>query len=310
MCKFLLNQSKYSVIKFYSIMGVFGTLFSILISLIVLAIIIWYVLYPEPIKYVLLARQPGPKYEANANATKTATSTLYSSPESKHETLVVIFIGGGALFSDMSSCYGFANQLNENLGPEYDILVFQYPVRFKHTVLDAMLATNKILMNYIHYKTVHAVGISFGSILAGAFYQKETALLKSTAMKVPQIGMKFSTLSMLSGLVECEFNVDLLTKLFKFYIMRGTPGLKYYTCYGLPIPKFLASANTDFLISQTAKFIQQEHCEYKIYQSKTLTHAFCQYMNLDEALDVNKRVSDFIKNNDNKSLNIDTKMTS
>lgn len=278
-------------------MGCVGTIFTILISVLVIILLAWVVFYPEPIKYVLTALYPGQDYAPNENAKRIANTTLYSSPNSSHDKLVVVFIGGSGLYSRMDNFYGFSNKLNEMLGDEYDILLFEYPVRFKNTILDSMIAINKVLVDYIHYKTVHAIGISFGALLAGAFYQKEATLTKSIAMKVPQIGIKFTTLSVLSGVFECKFNADLMTKLFNFYIMRGTPSTINYTCYGIPIPKLAISANTDFLVAQTVKFIQHEQCESKIYKSQSLPHAFCQHINLDEAIDSIKLVSNFIVKN-------------
>lgn len=283
-------------------MALVGTLISTLISVFIICLLVYFAIYPEPIKFVLSALYINPEYEANENATKTAKTTLYSNPGSKHDKLIVVFIGGGGLFSKMTNIYGFTNKLNELMGSDYDILTFEYPIRFKNTILDSMLAINKILLDYIHYTTIHAVGISFGSLLAGAFYNKEMTLTKSSGMSVPQIGMRFTSLCVLSGVLECNFNVDIITKLFKFYIMRNTPGIINYTCYGLPIPKFIVSANSDFLVAQTSKFIQNETCEYKIYDSKTLPHAFCQLTNLDEAVDSIKRVRDFIIKVDNPVL--------
>lgn len=282
-------------------MGAVGTVLSVIISLLVIGLLIWMVFYPEPFKYLLTVMYPSPDYDANDNAIISKSTTLYTSPNSKHDKLVILFIGGAGLYSTMSNNYGFTNKLNEFLGTDYDVLVFEYPVRFKYTVLDTMLSINKILADYINYETVHAIGISFGALLAGAFYQKEMTKTKATNMQIPQIGIKFASLSLLSGVLECKFNVDVFTALFNFYIMRATPGLMYYTCYGIPIPKFIVSANTDFLVSQTSKFIQSEQCQYKIYQSHTLPHAFCQYTNLDEAIETIQSVRDFIVSVDNPS---------
>lgn len=281
-----------------------GDLISFLVTIFVILLLVWFVIYPEPIKYVISALHPNANYEPNKNSTRSNKSTFYTHPNSKHDKLVVLFIGGSGLFSNRSNFYGFTNSLNEKLGDGYDILLFEYPIRFKSTILESMLAINKLLLPYIHYETVHAIGISFGGILAGAFQQKETTKTKSVAMKVPQIGMTFKSLTILSGMFECNFNVDIVTKLFNFYIMRNTPSLINYTCYGIPVPKLVISANTDFLISQSIKFIQIEQCEYKIYNSQTLPHAFCQLLNLDEAKDAIQRVAKFIINVDESQTSI------
>lgn len=273
-----------------------GTILSILASLVILCVLILIVLYPEPIKPIISTLVPNIEYAPNDNAKVIGKTTLYSHPTSNHDKLIVVFIGGCGLFSNRNNFYGMTNLLNDLMGPSYDILLFEYPVRFKHTVLETMLAINDILMDYIHYTTIHAVGVSFGSLLAGAFCQKESFPSKSLAMKVPQIGMNFSSLSIFSGVLDVEFSAQLLTSVFNFYIMKNTPGRSNYTCYGLQIPRFVISATTDFLVSQTTRFIQTEVGQYKIYNSKNLPHAFAQYINLEESVDAIGRVRDFILN--------------
>jgi alpha-beta hydrolase superfamily lysophospholipase len=208
---------------------------------------------------------------------------------------VVIFIGGAGIYSSIGNVYGLANELNVQLGEEYDIIAFNYPTRYKYTVREMLLSINEKLKYVIHYENIHVIGISFGALLAGAFYHKEQDINASKQMEVPQIGMKFKTFTILSGLIETKFNSKLLEKIFALWILRGTPGLIHYTCYKMKIPKFVVSARSDFLVAQSTKFIQEEHCEFKIYESTILPHAFPQIINLPEAQDAIKRIVKFIQ---------------
>lgn len=276
------------------------TIISTILSLVALGLLIWLVIVPTPLKIVVDAICPSVKYAPNSNALVNANYTFYSNHGSKHDKLVIVFLGGSLLFSNILTIYGITNLLNEKFGNSYDIVTFSYPTRFKYTVRDALLSINKSLADFINYDTIHAVGISVGALLAGAFYQKEKFKVNSDAMQVPQIGIQFKTFSALSGVFETKFNASILTALFKFYIMRNTPSLLKYTCYGMNIPKLIICAKSDFLLAQTVKFIRHEPCEYHIYESplSLLPHAFSQFINLPEARDSIDRIVTFINKND------------
>lgn len=274
-------------------MEYFGII-SVIVSLLLLALVIWLVITPTPVKYILSRTFTYSPYMANANATITERYTLYKSATSQLQNLIIVFIGGGFLYSSVTNIYGITNYLNEKFQNDYDILTFAYPVRFKHTIHSAMLVINEILKDFINYEHVHAIGVSAGTLLAGAFYQKETHPEKATAMKIPQIGMHFKSFIGLSGIYEPVFNSKVVSGLFKFYIMRNTPSIKHYTCYRMGIAKLVISAQSDFLLAQTSKYIQTEPNDNHIYPSTTLPHAFSQLINLDEARDSLDRVYDFI----------------
>lgn len=281
-----------------------STLVSVIVSVVVLTLLVWLIITPAPLKYIFAAAFPTIDYSPNANAKVTKDYTLYANPKSKGEKLIIVFIGGSGLYSKIENIYGFTNTLNEKLNEDYDIVTFKYPVRFTHTVLDAMLSINNTLSKFLHYKEYHAVGISFGALLAGAFYQKEHFKEASIAMRVKQIGIHFKSFSGLSGMYETSFNVELLTRMFDFYIMRNTPGKAWYTCYNMAIykdvglPKLAISAESDFLVAQTLKFLLTEASSSKIYKSQTLPHSFSQLIHLPEALNSIDRVIAHIKKAD------------
>lgn len=73
------------------------------------------------------------------------------------------------------------------------MLVFDYPVRFRHTVHEAMLAVNKVLaeMTVGRYDNYYAGGMTAGTLLMGTFQSKETTPAVADKIKVPAIGIKF-----------------------------------------------------------------------------------------------------------------------
>lgn len=278
-------------------MGLIYTIFTVLLTLVTIYLLVVVVLRPSPVKLLIRQLHPNAEYKPNAKTSMvTEKYTLYSRPTSKHDKLIVVFMGGCGLFSHLHSIYGITNWLDDYLGEHYDVVTFSYPTRFKHTIHDSMLSINRSLMDFINYETVHVVGVSFGVLLAGAFYQKETSLEKSTAMNIPQIGLKFKSFIALSGLFELTFNARLITNIVDYYIMRNVPAKIHYTCYSMLIPKLVISSYSDFLVAQTVKFcsIEQQSTECKVYDTATLPHAFTQFTNLPEAVDSLKRIAAFI----------------
>lgn len=276
------------------------SIFTLILSIVLFCLIVYIIIIPFPLKYIIRRINPKSNYPPNSNATITANYTLYSNEGSTHNRLIVVFIGGALLTCEVANSYGLCNYLNEKLGKDYDILLFNYPVRFKNTLHETMLAINAKLTNFVHYDDVHAIGISFGALLAGAFYNKEYSKMASRKMAIPQIGMLFRSLTAFSGLFETKFNASILTTLFKFYIMRKTKSILDYTCYGLPVPKLIINSKSDFLLAQTMKMAESEQCEVHIYESTILPHPFVQFINLAEATDALDRFVKFIRRIDDK----------
>lgn len=272
-----------------------ASLFNIIITILILVGIIYTIIIPWPAKLICRYYSPDIVYEKNENANVTSKYTLYTSTGSKHDKLVIVFPGGAGLFSELNNVYGLMNTLNTHLGSDYDILTFSYPTRFKSTIQQSMLAINTILLEFIHYTEIHAIGISFGCLLAGAFYQKESHLRISSMMSVPQIGMKFNSFVGICGIYDTRFNSSIITWLFRTYIMHKTNALKYYSCYNMNIPKYIVSAKSDFLVAHAVKFIKSEQSEYQIYDTRLLPHAFPQFLNLNEARETLDKISAFIK---------------
>jgi hypothetical protein len=295
-----------------------------LICVVLLIILAYYVINPSPLKLIVLKTFAEANYTPNQNAEILNLYTIYKSPkpptpsnninylhrDTSNKNLIVMFVGGAFLFGDCRNVLGIGNYLNDLFKERYDIVTFDYPVRFKYTLKDTMLHINKVLINFIMYENIHVVSISAGTLLAGAFYRKEQDINVSRRMQIPQIGIRFKSFIGLSGLYETTFNSDVLTSLFRFYIMRGTPGIEHYTCFGIDLPKLIITATSDFLFAQSVKFIQNEsNVEHEIYRNKHLPHAFMQLMNLDESQKSMTQIYNFIEridkeNNNNKQYSI------
>lgn len=275
--------------------------FKLVFTLAVILALVSLVLVPAPFKPLLFDTYiPSQYYKLAANAKEYSYYTVYTGANELHKrNLLVWFNGGGFLYSDRKTTYGILNELSASM-PDFDVLVFDYPVRFRHTVRDAMLAVNKVLSEKTvgRYDNYYASGMSAGTLLMGTFQSKETTPAVADKIKVPAIGIKFKAMVGVCGLYRSTFDSSLLNAMFQFYIMRGTPAAELYSCYGLTdTPKLVISATTEYLYSQTYRFVTLEPCESKVYNNDLLTHSFPLLNNCPEAQDTVKRITAFITKN-------------
>lgn len=239
---------------------------------------------------------------AQTQSTSAENTALNDSTQLADErrNLIVFFIGGSFLFQDLTSHYGIGNKLYELMGPKkIDVMLMRYPVRFASTVQQSMLSINKTLSDVmLKYKEFYAIGYSAGSLLASVFIQKELDADYSSKIKVPQIGLSFKKFIGVCGLYYPVFmNNTMLTKLFRYYILRSTVNPSMYTVTSLmeSIPKLVISNTTDFLYAQTAKFIQTTpNTAYKIYTNTKLNHTFIENVDLAESKDAFELIQKFI----------------
>lgn len=267
-----------------------STFFSFCLTVILIFLIIWLALRPTPIKHFLgslekqIKHNPDPKltqvtdrytiYRAQSNETRRKRSISVTDPTStaantelppSNRPLIVVFIGGALVTCEPRNVYGFCNDLYREMNGQFEIVVFRYPVRFRYSLHEIMLHINDTLRNFVHYNHVHAIGISIGALLAGAFYNKEIDRKAADEMKLSQIGMRFESFTGICGVYECRFEASLINRLFRFYILRNTPGIEYYTCFRMTaIPVFIISSTSDFLLEQTRRFIASAG----VYQSQ------------------------------------------
>lgn len=273
--------------------------FRLVFTLAVILALVSLVLVPAPFKPLLFDTYIPPQYyKLAANAKEYDYYTVYTGASKFYKrNLLVWFNGGGFLYSDRKTSYGLLNQLSRNL-PEFDVLVFDYPVRFRHTVHEALLAVNNVLSERKlgRYDNYYAGGMSAGTLLMGTFQSKETTPAVADKIKVPAIGIKFKAMVGVCGLYRSTFDNSLLNAMFRFYIMRGTPAPELYSCYGLTdTPKLVISATTEYLYSQTYRFVAFEPCDSKVYTNDLLTHSFPLLNNCPEAQDTVERITAFVK---------------
>lgn len=260
-----------------------STFFSFCLTVILIFLIIWLALRPTPIKHFLGSLEKQIKHNPDPQSTQVTdrytiyrpsqvndqrhkrsipvtnsrpiTTTATEQPPN-NRPLIVVFIGGALVTCEPRNIYGFCNDLFRELDGQFEIVVFRYPVRFRYSLHEIMSHINDTLRNFVHYNHVHAIGISIGALLAGAFHNKEVDRKVADEMKLPQIGMRFESFIGVCGVYECRFDASLINRLFRFYILRNTPGMEHYTCFRMTtIPVLIISSTSDFLLEQTRRFI-------------------------------------------------------
>lgn len=235
---------------------------------------------------------PEYEYDLNEYGKELENYTLYSRKNNKK--LLVFFNGGAFIYSKRQNSYGFLNELSMLL-TEYDILTFDYPVRFDFTIKQAMLNINDTLKKFLHYESYYGISESAGSLLLGTFCLKEFDIEYSKKIEIPQIGISFKCFIGITGVYSTDFNNTIINNLFKVYIMRGTSNIKSYSAYNINVPRLIISNKTDFLFNQTEEFLQKQPSSYKIFENESLPHTFIFSINIKETIESIKLISDFLK---------------
>lgn len=256
------------------------------------AICILYVIWkPNMLKNVLNI-VPEYEYDLNEFGKESENYTLYSRKNNKK--LLVFFNGGAFIYSNRKNAYGFLNELSSLL-TEYDILVFDYPVRFDFTIKQTMLNINETLKKFLNYESYYGMSESAGSLLLGTFCLKESNLDYSEKIEIPQTGINFKCFIGITGVYSVDFNNNILNNLFKVYIMRSTPNFKSYSTYNLNIPRLIISNKSDFLFKQTEDFLQKQPSSYKIFENENLPHTFIFSINFKETSESIQLILNFLK---------------
>lgn len=272
------------------------TVVSLIIVILVL-VILW---TPYPLKSLILKIIPNANYKLSEHAREVGSITLYS-PSNKdggkaNKRLFVWFTGGAFISGTRTGCYGILNRLYDQIGDTFDIIAFDYPTRFQATLKQTLEEITKTLQPYIGlYDEYFCGGMSAGVYLMGSFVNKEMNPVAASEMGVRKIGMQIAGMICVNGVFEGHFNSDIIDWLFNFYIARGTPGKRYYTCYGIQTPKLVIGCRRDFLFPQTYKFITLEPTESHIYPEDTLTHVFPLFINLPQARDSIDRMEKWLR---------------
>ncbi|KAI5630645.1 OrNVorf47-like-2 [Venturia canescens] len=269
---------------------------NIILTLILIILSVVFIIIPAPMKtslkdFTLVASESDPA----TNAEVKDLYTLYSRPNNKK--LLVWFQGGAFLLNNRKTSYGILNALNDAL-IEFDVLVFDYPLRFSHSVHDAMLATNKILEQFYAYDEYYAAGFSVGALLMGAFMQKELNKEIARKVDVPVIGIQFKAIISLCGVYSMKFDCLLLNLISRLYIMRGTPNPHLYSYHGLlSVPLLVISATSEFLYTETYKFTKSTACELKVFRGALLPHEFPLMLEFPETKESIESVIEFLRAN-------------
>lgn len=100
--------------------------------------------------------------------------TLYEDDSAKN--LIVWFNGGSFHTTDRRTSFGFLNDFINASKAKYDIITFDYHIRFKYTVHDSIVNCQQVIAKFLQkkaYKQMHAIGILAGVMLAGAYQTNE-----------------------------------------------------------------------------------------------------------------------------------------
>lgn len=270
------------------------SIINIVLTFFILFIFIYFLLKPSFVKWIINGYTDPILYDLNSNAKMNENYLLYSKPNNKN--LIVVFQGGAFLTCDYRNSYGLLNTLFTELNEDYDILTFNYPVRFNNTLHDSLKYINDILKKFVKkYENYIGLGLSAGTLLLGTFIQKEINNNIATQINIEQINLQFSKFIGINGVYSTNFNNIFMTKLFQFYIMKGVSSQKFYTCLNIPIPKYIISNKYDFLYFQSYDFLKTENNNYKIYENDQLDHRFILRMNLTETQESVQNLVKFIK---------------
>lgn len=288
-----------------------------ILSIILIILFVYFcIIVPYPLKYYVLSNThvdltctpndnvmhfDSQKNRFGGNVTNT-DGTMYLSKNSPSVPGLIVWFNGGAFLStDRRSSFGILNELNKRM-PYYDIVTFDYPTRFRHTLRDSLervYSVLRVLFERKDYQIMYAIGLSAGVLLAGAYQNNETNSKANEGIGIMKNGKPFNGIISLCGLLMPSFNDPYIDYAFKFYVMRGTSGSKYYTCLDIiDTPKLLISSTVDYLRTQTLRFIETEPCLNHVYKSRTLPHSFPLMPHLNETQDLIDRVLKFI--NDGK----------
>lgn len=272
----------------------------LILGLLLLAFIVYTVLRPTIVKPILRKIMKSQRYRPLAVARILQNYTLYSADnlsaeQIRRRNLIVLFIGGAFLIQSIESYYGVANQLYTAMSETHDVLVVSYPVRFSHTLRDAMLSLNDTLTQVaVPYKACHFIGFSAGALLAGTFIRKEGNQQISRSIQVPQIGLRVNSMTSVCGLLYSTLSNDILNALFRYYVLWKTPSSKSYHAQALNVPTLIVSCTHDILYQQALTYVQSEPCESKIFDQQ-LSHIFVETIEQPEAKIALTRIIEFIK---------------
>lgn len=283
------------------------------VTLAFIIFIIAMIFCPYPVFKFILQRYtscPYKDYTLHADAIKAPNHVFYKNGAhnggtSGDKNLLIWFHHGGLVASRSSDAYGLLNELYDALNDDkhnLDILTFDYPtVSYTTSVKDIMLYFNELFQSLNiaqEYRHIYGCGFSAGALLMGAHQAKEENAEKAKLMQVPAIGVKFSCLIAISGLLTSSFHNRFLDYTFKRYYFRGTPSYNLYSWFSLDYNstrKLVITTQSDFLLKQSYHYVSRYTCEYAFFPNKSLDHCSLLQLNVQECQDTIKKIATFIR---------------
>jgi len=290
--------------------------FHLILDILLVLCILYLIANPIPLKFVLGSLIHVPQYEPVAKAS-TANgkimnfevdgfrTTIYDNGDPQCDNLVVFVQGGAFLITSINTTYGLLNSLNEALPDStYDIVVFDYCVRFRYTIQNSVTHVYKVIRHcrlLKPYTRLHGIGMSAGSLICGAMQtcEQNTTLDKKMCVRLPNehASYSFRCFVSLCGLLSTRFDNTYLDWLFRVYLTRGSAGTQYYSCYDLSpqLPVLIVSSESEFLALQSIRFVASQNCDSLIFPAKdSLPHTFPLFPNIEQTVRIVDRIKSFV----------------
>lgn len=209
------------------------------------------------------------------------------------------------MFSSLNAYYGFSRVLLETLDDQsFSLLLLSYPVRWTATMYESMQSINSTLRDFhqtFDYKKYHFIGFSAGALYTGTFINKEYNKQLADSLELPRLGILANSCTLINPMIDAaSFDNALLTRLFNWYIARGTKNSDKYSCLikagssseGLGqqnVPVLAITSNKDILYQQSRLVMRyMPNSESKIFVkngNESLPHSFVQQIDRSESKD-------------------------
>ena len=279
----------------------------IIISFILLILLLYYLYKPYPIVQYYVNRMIPVSNFKHDHITEKSTFK-YKTKEFnqyllKHEnsTNLLIWIHGGAFIkAEPDSILPYVGMIYDEL-PNFDILVFDYPVIYNFTLFHTLEYIHQTIEKYSRYKNYE--NFVMGGDSAGVFYALvlmniETSQSYAQQAQLKPLNINYKCLISACGFFHSNQN-ELFKKIFKFYIGRGVSNLTHLSVNIIKIPSLLITSINDFVYNQNVRFHRNNPDSTKLQvfeKSDTLLHNFMAYTGLPETMESVKLIKTFIHN--------------
>lgn len=218
------------------------------------------------------------------------------------KSLVVWFHGGCFMQNHPHIVLPFLGLLRRNL-PDCDILTFDYPVPYTHTLHDTLKFSNSLIKATIseQYENYFLGGDSAGSFFALLTSNIETSNTMSGVLGIPKLGIQYRGFISVCGFYDQTFdNNKIADALFKFYIARGVEQWSTYRVQEIFIPTIVFTSKSDFLYSQNINFVRQNIARsvyLKEFDTHNAIHSYITNTSAEETLETVEYIREFVDRN-------------